>query len=273
MSFPETRATLIRRLAADRKAAGWAEFHRDYWRPICRFVRWNGGLTEADAEDVAAEVFETLVKTELLARWVDSRTAKLRTLLCSVTRNILSNRRRVGEGRARLIRDHGGALDRYRELETLPPDDAAAIDGVFYAAWACELLKSAVEELLAELQAAGRGDCFRVLYGRICEEMTIGEVGASLNLTPATVDNYFRSSRDRLSRKLRELLQRHIARYSDAADLAAELDEEWRRLGDYLTRNGGLEESMRRVSLGLDATLRASVGDGLTVGGSGAERE
>jgi RNA polymerase sigma factor (sigma-70 family) len=256
MSFPETRATLIQRLAKGREAEEWKEFHDDYWRPICRFVRWNGVLSDADAEDVTSEVFETLLKTELLARWVDSRTAKLRTLLCSVTRNILSNRRRIGTGRARIVRDHGGALDRYRDEETQESADSERIDEVFYAAWACELLKSAVDELLAELQASGRGDQFRVLYGRICEEMTIREVGEALGLTPSTVDNYFRSARDRLSRKIRESLQRHVSRYSDAVDLASEFELEWDRLGNYFTRNGGLEESIRRVSLNLDASLQ-----------------
>src|SRR5689334_291137 len=128
MSFPQTRATLIRRLASGQRGPDWEVFHRDYWRPICRFIRWQGRLSEADAEDVAADVFETILKNDLLARWVDSRTAKLRTLLCAVARNILSNRRRVADGRGRLVLDHGGALDRYRDGEIDDPGASAIND-------------------------------------------------------------------------------------------------------------------------------------------------
>src|SRR5579862_775528 len=113
MSFPQTQLTLIQRLAKGASQADWREFLDDYWEPVCRFSRGRSGLSREDSEDVATEVFEALYKNRLLERWSQMRSAKLRTLICSVIRNVLSNRLRVEAGRARLVREHGGQLDRY----------------------------------------------------------------------------------------------------------------------------------------------------------------
>ncbi len=67
----------------------------DYWGPLCRFSLRYGARNLDDAEDVASQTFEVLWEKRLLVRWVSGRTAKLRTLLCSVVRNILSHRNRV----------------------------------------------------------------------------------------------------------------------------------------------------------------------------------
>src|SRR5260370_1349599 len=106
MVFPNTRLTLIQRLAGGGCDADWREFMNDYWGPVCRFAQGRGNLTHADAEDVAAEVFEAILKNRLLERWSKARSAKLRTLICCVVRRAMSNRFRVAAGRDRLLREH-----------------------------------------------------------------------------------------------------------------------------------------------------------------------
>ena len=88
MSFPETRHTLIHRLATGNTEADWQEFLNDYWAPVCRFAQRRAGLRLEDAEDTASLTFEALISNQLLVRWVAKRSAKLRTLLCSVVRKI-----------------------------------------------------------------------------------------------------------------------------------------------------------------------------------------
>jgi DNA-directed RNA polymerase specialized sigma24 family protein len=97
MAFPETRLTLIQRIASTGDDADWRQFLGDYWGPVCRFAAQRGSLGLADAEDVASLTFEALIANQLLPRWVINRSAKLRTLLCTVTRNVMSNRARVGQ--------------------------------------------------------------------------------------------------------------------------------------------------------------------------------
>ena len=105
MSFPETRLTLIKRLSGGGSEADWREFLHDYWGPVCGFaMRW-GGLAVHDAEDVAAETFQTLIRSDLLARWRKNRAARLRTLLCAVARNIIANQARIDQGRKRILRE------------------------------------------------------------------------------------------------------------------------------------------------------------------------
>ena len=65
-------------------------------------MRW-GGLSLADAEDVAAATFQAIVEDSLLARWQEQRAARLRTLLCAVARNLMANRARVEQGRKRIL--------------------------------------------------------------------------------------------------------------------------------------------------------------------------
>ena len=56
MVFPQTRVTLIQRLASGGSEEDWGQFLSDYWGPVCRFsLRWGVGTVD-DAEDVALPV-------------------------------------------------------------------------------------------------------------------------------------------------------------------------------------------------------------------------
>lgn len=249
MAFPQTRHTLIERLATGGGEADWGEFLRDYWGPVCRFARLRGNLTSEDAEDVASETLQAIVKNDLLARWSANRSAKLRTLICAVVRNVLSNRTRVEAGRERLVREHGGQLDRYLDVSSVHPEDepADAADA-FYAAWAEDIVQKAIDALFTEYHAAGKGDMFRALHGRLCEGMTITEIAAALNLSPSVVDTQYRRARARLSERLQELVRWQTDRYSKTAESETEFALEWSRLGDYLRAHGGLEDAVRRTA-------------------------
>lgn len=247
MAFPPTRHTLIQRLASGGEESDWREFLRDYWGPVCRFARSRGNLTLEDAEDVAAETLEAIVKNNLLARWSANRSAKLRTLICAVVRNVMSNRARVASGRDRIVREHAGELDRYLDVSQVDPagEPSESTDG-FYAAWAADVVQKAVDVLFAEYHAAGNGDAFRVLHGRLCEEMSVEEIAAALSLTPSIVEAQYRRARNRLGERLEELVRRQTGRYSCADECDSEFTVEWARLADYLRAEGGLENAVRR---------------------------
>jgi RNA polymerase sigma factor (sigma-70 family) len=247
MAFPQTRHTLIQRLASGGEESDWREFLRDYWGPVCRFARSRGSLTLEDAEDVASETLEAIVKNNLLARWSANRSAKLRTLICAVVRNVLANRARVASGRDRIVREHAGELDRYLDLSSVDPEaEPSESADAFYAAWADDIVQKAVETLFAEYHATGSGDTFRVLHGRLCEEMSMGEIAVSLRATPSVVESQYRRARTRLAERLEELVRWQTDRYSKVEESESEFVVEWARLGDYLRAQGGLEEAVRR---------------------------
>jgi DNA-directed RNA polymerase specialized sigma24 family protein len=257
MSFPQTRHTLIQRIADASDGRDWGEFLADYWGPVCRFARRAGCLTPEDAEDVAAQTFEVLVRNQLLAHWVLKRSAKLRTLLCAVVRNVLSNRGRVEAGRARLLREHGGRLDDRGAFPLVASLDAPAdqVDA-FHAAWVEELVQQAVERLLADYHREGKGDAFRVLYGRLCDGMTMAEIALALDLTISQAENAFKHARKSLGQRLEELVRGHVGRYCPADAVEGEFAAEWGQLGEYLKKHGGLEEAVRRAHEGCDRDAR-----------------
>jgi len=261
MSFPDTQATLILRLSRGGSDADWQQFLADYWRPIARFAARIGSLPLDQAEDVAGETFLILVRSPLFARWQAERTGRLRGLLCGVVRNVLSNRRRVEKGRQRILAaaaDAGGIPD---ALEVSPSAEPATEDiDTFYRAWVDELLFRTMRELLEEFQSAGRGDYFRALYGKICEELTAAEIAAALEIPVTSVENYIRAAKARLSQRLEEEVMAHVKRYSPAETIRAEFEGEWSRLRQHLEKFGGLEETIRQEAASLDSLPR-NLGD------------
>ncbi len=247
MNFPTTRYTLIQRIATSTDESDWAVFLTDYWRPICRFAARWGRVSLHDAEDVAAITLETVIRNGLLARWTQDRRARLRTLLCAVIRKVLANESRKKRREAARVRDYVDELCaelRYDDLanEAVPRGEADA----FYEAWAEELLQATVESLLDDYHREGRGDYFRVFYGRVCEGLAVKEICELLSIKVSDADNYFRHARNRLETRLRELVRWHVARYVSSSEASYEFENEWRRLGEFLKEHGGLEDALRR---------------------------
>jgi DNA-directed RNA polymerase specialized sigma24 family protein len=164
----------------------------------------------------------------------------------------LSNRSRVEAGRVRVVREHGGQLDRYLDDlgDMTGDDDSSEISSAFYAAWAEDLVQQAVDGLLTEYNQTGKGDRFRVLFGRICDEMSVVEIAAALKLTPTAVETHYRQARQRLSERLQELVRWQARRYSASDGEDAEFEVEWNRLGKFLSEHGGLEVAVRRSHAG-----------------------
>jgi RNA polymerase sigma factor (sigma-70 family) len=246
VSFPQTRLTLIRRLVDHGDDGDWRQFLADYWRPICGFAIRRGNMSIQDAEDVASKTFEALLTNNLLARWQDNRGARLRTLLCSVTRNVIANQARVESGRKR-IREELAIRARGSEGVVVSGDsEPTAIEAdMFYAAWVDELLKNCVESLLHHLHRSGKGDYFRVLYGRLCEKLSTIEIADLLQIKTTDVENYYKAAKKMLADELEQAVRSHVQRYSDESSVADEFRVEWGTLSQYLTRHGGLEQAVR----------------------------
>lgn len=245
MGFPPTRLTFIQRLASGGSDEDWRRFLEDYWGPVCRFaLRWGARNLE-DAEEVASRTVLVIWENRLLERWMSNRSAKLRSLLCAVVRNILSNWNRLRANRQRMPEE----LVRQVEESSRSGDKQA---DAFYAAWVEDLIQQAVESLAAEYHRKNQGDYVRVLYGRLCEGLTIAEVAEALEITPSTVDYYFRHARQRLAEKLQSVLRPQVERYCLPEEALEEFAQEWDRLGQFLAEQGGLEQAVRRAYEMLD---------------------
>lgn len=99
-NWPETRASLIRRLADRNDADAWAFFEDHYQQPVYRFAR-SHGLQPDDAMDVVQEVLMAVHRSA--ANWKPSgRVGSFRAWLAEaarrVTLQILRQRSRIGRG-------------------------------------------------------------------------------------------------------------------------------------------------------------------------------
>jgi DNA-directed RNA polymerase specialized sigma24 family protein len=240
MTFPETRLTLIQRLAVGGSSDDWRVFLKDYWGPVCRFAMRSGAGQISDAEDVAAQAFEVVLINGLLGRWIANRTARLRTVLCSVTRKILANRHRIRAGRERLDRE---AAELWAQPEAVEDEQSK----LFYAAWVEELVRLAVDTVAAAYYRDGKGNYVRVLYSRICEGAGVAELAVDLDISSSSASNYFQHARQFLAETLEKLVRRHVQRYCGSDDCDGDFRDEWQRLHDFLAAHGGLEEAIRRA--------------------------
>lgn len=254
MAFPETRHTLIQRLVATGDEDDWRQFMEDYWRPVCRFALRRGLRNLDDAEDIASLMFTALLSSDLLRRWLDRPRAKLRTLLCVVTRNVISSRARVDVGRQRLLAENRNFIQSVIpvEVDTEPavPDDQLE---AFYAAWVEDIVQEAVDQMLEETLRTGHSDRFRVLYGRICERMAMKQIAELLGIAVSTAENDFRQAKKRLADILEQLVRRRVERYAAPADVMNEFRSEWQELGQFLEEHGGIETALQRAHERVDA--------------------
>jgi len=254
MGFPQTRHTLIQRLADRGGEADWQQFLSDYWGPLCRFAQRQGRLTLADAEDVAGATFEVLLRKQLLERWVSDPSAKLRTLLCTVSKHVIGNRIRIHKRRKELMQEHGPAVADCDDLPAIRASDATNDElDILYGAWAEQLLYDSVEGLMQSLHEQDKGDYFRVLYGRVCEGLTMPQISKALGVKLTSVENYDKAVRRELTRALESRLRRHVERYTADEQVAEEYAREWDRLGEHLKSQGGMEAAVRAVYAAISA--------------------
>jgi RNA polymerase sigma factor (sigma-70 family) len=246
--FPETRHSLIQRLVNSATNDDWRQFHADYWSPLCPFAMKWGPLNFSDAEDLASQAFEVLLTGTLLGRWVETRQSRLRTMLCAVMKNLIGNRLRVNAGRDRIHREAGNLLVELGTVqqESATPNSSPETD-LFYCGWVESILETTLNTIQREYLREGKGDYFRVLYGRACEQMSNLEIANDLRLKVTDVENYYRRAREKLRERLEQEVSTRVRRYCAPADISAETAEELQSLRQYLEHSGGLEAAIRRV--------------------------
>jgi RNA polymerase sigma factor (sigma-70 family) len=248
MTFPETRLTFIRRLAQDSGAADWQQFVDTYWRPILRFARQWGAIQHSDAEDIASSTFEVLIRNKLLAKWSEHPNAKLRTLLCAVVRMQIANHHRKKSNQesqsysAEQLSDVSLALG-------VTANDRQAFDVL----WLDEIISLSLSAMRERCLKEGRINQFRVLFGRICDNMSHAEVAACLGIPQVTAELWYRQARDQVAESLRKQVSSLVRQYAQPAEYDAEFRREWEDLSAQLKLHGGLESAIRRSYEALNA--------------------
>jgi hypothetical protein len=104
-----------------------------------------------------------------------------------------------------------------------------------------------VEAMMSEYHRTGKGDYFRVLYGRICENLSMPEIAKILNIDTSRAENYFKAGKKRLAAIFEDQVRKQVERYSKGEEAEEEFQAEWREIGEFLMKRDGLETSIAKV--------------------------
>jgi DNA-directed RNA polymerase specialized sigma24 family protein len=153
VGFPDTRQSLLQRLASDEESAHDRAMDvvcTHYWKPVYRYVRLRWGLEPADAEDLTQGFFLYLLGTSALQRY-DRGRARFRTYLRLCLDGYCANR----HADARRLKRGGAA-----EMLSLDAAETAAglgdPDVWFHREWVRELFERSIAALRERLEHSGR---------------------------------------------------------------------------------------------------------------------
>jgi RNA polymerase sigma-70 factor (ECF subfamily) len=218
MAFESTFWTRIERAREDPVAL--EEIVRRYRAPILEYLR-RRGLADADAEDLAQEVFVQVCRPEFLRR-ADRTRGRFRTLLLTVTRHALITHRRRdaaqkrGGGSAPVSLEQGGPEG--RSLEDLLEDPRT--DAEFDRLWVAHVMRQALDRVRSEERPDGPP------YGRalalFLEGQKYREIAAHLAASEQDVANWIHQARLRVKRFAREAIEEYV---SSPGELREELHE------------------------------------------------
>jgi len=218
VNFPVTRLSVVERTRsgdAETRRLALATIIEAYWKPVYKHLRLKWSLDPDHAADLTQEFFTIALEKDVVARFDPSK-ARFRTYLRLCVDGFAGNARKA----ERRLKRGGGAellpLDFQTaegEMATHEPP-AAEVEDVFYREWVRVLMERSVADLRQHADSIGRPVMFDIfarydLADDDGDRPTYAEIGAALNLTPATVTNHLAAMRRRFRAivldRLREL--------------------------------------------------------------------
>ena len=190
---PTTRPSLLVRIRDTQDGRAWAEFLEIY-APLVRRLARRGGLQEADADDLAQDVFRAVASA--IDRWEpDPARGSFRGWLFRIARNLMIN---LVAAQGRLPRG-GGDTNVGHLLDQQPsPDDGAT--ALFDAEYRRQLFLWAVDQV----RPAFRESTWQAFWRTAVEGQTPKEVADALGLTTGAVYVY----RNRVLARIRRAIER-----------------------------------------------------------------
>jgi len=205
---------------------------RAYWFPVFAFAQRRGCGVE-DAKDFTQQFFSRLLERNDFAG-LDPQKGKFRTFLLSAFTHFLANER----DRAGTLKRGGGklvlSLDGFspEQLNTLLPTEDCPPTKEFDMRWALAVLEQALNQLKAEMSAAGKTRQFDLLSPFLTAEAGEGDYAAAAQKL-AVADSSVAVLVHRMRQHYRELVRAVVAQ---TVSSATELEEEMRHLFDVLNQ-------------------------------------
>jgi RNA polymerase sigma-70 factor (ECF subfamily) len=201
-SFPDTRASLIARIADARDARAWDEFTSVYQPIVYRMARQQG-LQHADAEELVQETM--LAVARAVDGWVpDPQRGRFRDWLHRIARNLainfLTRRRYQAWGT--------GDTDMQRRL-----DAACSVDSDVSQVFEAEYRRAVFRRAAESVRAAVKETTWQAFWLSAIDDLPAGEVARRAGISIGSV--YI--ARSRVMARLRE----EVRRYEESQEPAA----------------------------------------------------
>jgi RNA polymerase sigma factor (sigma-70 family) len=188
LGFPDTRLSLVARLKDRGDQEAWCQFVEIY-RPLVHRLAALKGLQDADAEDLAQQVFSAVAYA--VERWEPDRTrARFRTWLQRIAQNLILNAlTRVKPDRASGdVAEHDALLG---QAAREGPDSA-----LLRTEYQREVFKWAARQVRAEFQP----DTWQAFWSTAVKGRDVVQVAEELEKTPGAVY----AARGRVMRRLKQ---------------------------------------------------------------------
>jgi RNA polymerase sigma-70 factor (ECF subfamily) len=198
--FPDTRNSLILRIADASDARAWEEFAGIYRPVVYRLARYRG-FQHADAEELTQEAMMAVARA--VERWVpDPQLGRFRDWLFRIARNLMVN--------FLTRRKHqvwGAADSSMRQLLEAQADEDADASRVFENEYRSELFRVAS----GRVQQAVRERTWQAFWASAVDETPVEEVARNLGMSVGSV--YIARSRvmARLREEIRRMTESHNA--------------------------------------------------------------
>lgn len=193
VSFPDTRDSLILKIADAGNARAWEEFSRLYQPVVYRLAR-RRGFQDADAEELVQEVM--LAVARAVEGWVpDPTRGRFRVWLWRIARNLMINFLTRRKHQVWGTGDSG--MQRLLEAEC---DPGSAVSQMFEVEYHREMLRSAAEQVRGDVQA----NTWQAFWLSTVEDLPALEVARRLGMSIGSV--YI--ARSRVMARLRDEVRR-----------------------------------------------------------------
>ena len=193
VSFLDTRASLILRIADAGDAAAWEEFTRVYQPVVYRLAR-RRGFQHADAEELVQEAMMAVARA--VDRWVpDPARGRFRDWLHRIARNLMINF--LTRHKHQVWGTGDSDMQRLLEAEC---DADGAVTQMFEIEYRREMFRRAAERV----QAAVQENSWKAFWLSTVEDLPIGEVARRLRMSTGSV--YI--ARCRMMARLRDEVRR-----------------------------------------------------------------
>ena len=176
-----TRASLLNRVRSWDDSASWAELHRLYRKLVDGLAR-SSGLSHADAEDVAQDVFKRVAET-IHEFESNPERGTFRGWLMTLTRWRIADRfSAMPKAATRSVRKHDDTAGPRTSTIDRVPDDAE-VDAEWEKEWQRHLLDAACDRLSRRVKARH----YQVFDLYVRQQWPVLKVAREMRINPASV--------------------------------------------------------------------------------------